>query len=189
MQLKNLLTAVCILVSSTSWAGFRISGGLGLGQTETSNEITDTEGPFVTLVSMDYLLDSKNMVGLEHIRSLSLSPMSTSMSFTGIYYSYYLNAIPTPYVPAEKLGPEEIVYRDLGFFVGVGVGIAGSNNLPDEKGKTSNAAGFYLSPRVGADLQLTRTLGARGQLLIATTMMGTGTISATSLLGSLFWCF
>jgi hypothetical protein len=189
MRLKILCAFICASLSSPAWAGFRIAAGLGLGQTEASNEITETEGPFVTLISMDYLLDSKNMVGLEHIRSLSLSPMSTSMSFTGIYYSYYLNAIPTPYVSADKLGPEEIVYRDFGFFVGVGFGIAGSNNLPDENGKTSNAAGFYLSPRVGADLQLTRTMGARGQLLIATTMMGTGTISATSLLGSLFWSF
>jgi hypothetical protein len=186
---KLLLALVCLTMSSPAWAGFRIAMGIGLGETEASNEITDKEGPFVTLVSMDYLLNSRNLMGLEHIRSMSLSPMSTSMSFTGLYYAYYLNAIPTPYVSAEKLGPEEIVFRDLGFFVGMGAGLAQSNNLPDAKGKTSNAAGLYVSPRVGAELQLTRNLGARGQFLMATTIVGTGAITSMSLLGSFFWCF
>lgn len=184
-----LLNLLCATLAAPAWAGFRIAAGLGLGQTQASNEITETEGPFATLFTADYVVDSKNLVGLEHMRSLSLSPMSTSMSFTGLYYSYYWNAIPTPYVTADKLDPEEIVFRDIGYFVGMGLGMAQSNNLPDAKGLTSNTAGFYVSPRIGGDLQLTRKMGARGELIMGMTLMGTGTISSTALVGSLFWCF
>lgn len=190
-MLRNLvlLNTFCALLAAPAWAGFRVSLGGGLGQTQSSNEITETEGPFTSLFSVDYVLTSRQMVGLEHLRSVSLSPMSTSMSFTGIYYSYYFNAIPTPYVSVDKIDSEEIVFRDIGYFVGMGLGMAQSNNLPDENGKTSNAAAFYISPRAGGDFQLTRNLGARGEFIIANTMMGTGTITSTSLVGSLFWCF
>ena len=184
-----MLNILCAALATPALAGFRVSVGGGLGQTQASNEITETEGPFTSLVTMDYVITSRQMVGLEHLRSVSLSPMSTSMSFTGIYYSYYMNAIPTPYVSVDKIDSEEIVFRDIGYFVGMGIGMAQSNNLPDADGKTSNSAGFYISPRVGGDFQLTRSLGARGELIIANTTMGTGTIMSTSLVGSLFWCF
>jgi hypothetical protein len=78
---------------------------------------------------------------------------------------------------------------DSRYFWGTGVGIAQSANLPDAQGKTSNAAGFYLSPRVGADLQLTNRMGARGEFIMATTVIGTGTIMSMSLAGSLYFSF
>lgn len=191
MRLKSsfFLLLFTMLAASSSQAGFRVSAGLGLGDTQTKNEISQSEGPFTNLFTVDYLLTSRQMVGIEHLRSLSLSPMSTSMSFTGLYYSYYWNAVPTPYVSVDKLNPEEIVFRDIGYFVGVGIGVAQSNNLPDASGDTSNAAGFYFSPRIGGEIQLTRSLGARGQFIMAMTTVGTGSISSASLVGSLFWCF
>ncbi|MBO9666183.1 MAG: hypothetical protein J7501_05165 [Bdellovibrio sp.] len=170
-------------------AGFRLAGGLGLGSTTTSNEISEDEGPLTTLITVDFVYHSKLLMGFEHLRSLSMSPMATSNSFSGLFFQWYLNAIPTPYVSAEKLDPNEIVFRDVGFFYGMGMGIGQSNNLPDENGKTSNAAGFYISPRVGADLQLTDKLGARGEFIMAMTTIGTGNITSMSLVGSLFWCF
>jgi hypothetical protein len=188
---KLIFTHILIytLTLSSAWAGFRASMGLGLGQTKTSNEITDTEGPFTTLFTVDYVLNSRQLVGLEHLRSLSLSPTSTSMSFTGIYFNYYLNAIPTPNISVDRLDPGEVVFRDIGYFIGAGIGLGQSNNLPDAKGKTSNSAGVYLSPRIGADIQLTKSLGARSEVIMATSMIGTGSLASTSWVASLFWCF
>jgi hypothetical protein len=191
MLLRSLLLSALITFAlvPAAHAGFRVSGGLGLGSTTTSNEISEDEGPLTMLISVDYVYHSKLILGFEHLRSLSMSPPATSNAFSGLYFQWYWNAVPTPYLTADKMNTNEIVFRDIGYFWGTGVGIAQSANLPDAEGKTSNAAGFYLSPRVGADLQLTGKMGARGEFIMATTMIGTGTITSMSLVGSLYFSF
>ena len=189
MRLKWMAFFFILCSLSPALANLRFAAGGGLGNTQTKNEISEAEGPFTILFTVDYVYSSKNMIGFEHLRSLSLSPASTSISFTGVYWSYYLNDIPTPYMSVDRLNSEDIIYRNIGYFVGAGLGLGQSNNLPDASGKTSNAAGFYLSPRAGADLQLTKNLGARGEVVMATTLMGTGNLSSFSMIGSLYFGF
>ncbi|WP_413293370.1 hypothetical protein ACLSU7_18470 [Bdellovibrio sp. HCB185ZH] len=191
MLLRSLLLSLVFTFAAlpAAHAGFRVAGGLGLGTTSTSNEISEDEGPMTMLISVDYVYHSKLLLGFEHLRSLSMSPPASSNSFSGLYFQWYWNAVPTPYVTADKLNTNEIVFRDIGYFWGTGVGIAQSANLPDAQGKTSNAAGFYLSPRVGADLQLTNRMGVRGEFIMATTVIGTGQIMSMSLAGSLYFSF
>ncbi|WP_413557683.1 hypothetical protein [Bdellovibrio sp. HCB209] len=191
-MLRKLGLPLFVLMMSLSplaQAGFRVSGGLGLGSTTTSNEISEDEGPLTTLITVDYVYHSKLLLGFEHLRSLSMSPPATSNSFSGLFFQWYWNAVPTPYLKAESLDTNEIIFRDIGYFWGAGFGIGQSNNLPDAQGKTSNAAGFYLSPRVGADLQLTGRMGVRGEFIMAMTTIGTGSMSSMSLVGSLFYSF
>ncbi|UYL07585.1 hypothetical protein B9G69_011065 [Bdellovibrio sp. SKB1291214] len=191
MLLRNLLLSfwLTFAVVPSAYAGFRVAGGVGLGSTTTSNEISEDEGPLTMLISVDYVYHSKLILGFEHLRSLAMSPPASSNSFSGLYFQWYWNAVPTPYIKADNLKTDEIVFRDIGYFWGTGVGIAQSANLPDAQGKTSNAAGFYLSPRVGADLQLTNRMGVRGEFIMATTVIGTGSVSSMSLLGSIYFSF
>ncbi|MBL7543700.1 MAG: hypothetical protein JNL11_07775 [Bdellovibrionaceae bacterium] len=186
---KILVSLFICLLSLHARAGFRITGGLGLGSSSSKNEVSQSEGPLTDIFTIESVVHSRLIIGAEHLRSLNLSPMSTGISFTGIFFRNYLNSVPTPYYSADAVPYHLIVTRDLCFFTGVGIGIAQSSLLPDADGKSSNAAGFYLSPRAGSELYLTKSLGVRGELMIAMTVVGKGTVNSVSLIGSLFYSF
>lgn len=168
-------------------AQLRLSGGLGFGSTSSKNEITESEGPLAQIYSVESILHSKLIVGAEHKRSLNLSPVATSMSFTGIFTNWYITSVPTPYYKAEDMDSAKIVFRDIGYFAGGSVGLAQSNRLPDIKNKTSNAAGVYVGFHGGMEMYLTRTFGVRGQAVLANTVFGSGNITMFGLFGSLIW--
>ena len=111
------------------------------------------------------------------------------MALTGLYFNYYFSTVPTPYYNAEELPSVQIVQRNFGLYAGTGLGLAQSSRLPDSEGKSSNAAGIYLSPKFGTDYQLSKSLGVRGELLIGMLMMGQGSISVVGLVGSVYWAF
>lgn len=183
------LFTICLVKPPLANASMRISGGLGLGSSETSNEITESEGPLTQKYSVEFIYHSKLIMGVEHIRSFSLTPMSTAISFSGVFAQWYLSSVPTPYVSAEEALTNQISFRDLGYFVGMGVGLGQSARLPNESGKSSNAAGLYISPTVGLDLQLTKSFGLRSALLIALSVVGSGNLSSFSLVESVYWGF
>ena len=192
MQLKIatfLVPIILCFLSLEAFAGFRITGGVGLGSSTSKNEVSQSEGPLTDIFTIESVVHSRLIVGAEHLRSFNLSPMSTGMSFTGVFFRNYLNSVPTPYYSSDAVPYHLIVTRDFSFFTGVGIGIAQSSLLPDSDGKSSNAAGFYLSPRVGSELYLTKSLGVRGELMIAMTVVGKGNITSVSLIGSLFYSF
>lgn len=167
-----------------------VCAGLGLGNTEMKNEIKETEGPFIQAYSVERLFHSRLALGVEHIRSLK-GNLTSSASFTGLLGRYYLNAAPMPLLPPEELQTTDTIVRDYAVFVGTGIGNAQSSRLPDtNQGKlSSNAAGIYISPRVGLDYQIGRHLGARGELIYAQTVFGTGEVRAISLGAALYWMF
>lgn len=189
LSMKFLILFTICLSSLQALAGFRITGGLGLGSTTSKNEVPQSEGPLTDIFTIESIIHSRLIIGAEHLRSFNLSPMSTGISFTGVFFRNYLNSVPTPYYSSDAVPYNFIVTRDLSFFTGVGIGIAQSSLLPDADGKSSNAAGFYLSPRAGSELYLTKSLGIRGELMIAMTVVGKGNINSVSLIGSLFYSF
>ncbi|HPI40702.1 MAG TPA: hypothetical protein PLJ21_07845 [Pseudobdellovibrionaceae bacterium] len=184
-----ILFVISVLVTPPTFAALRVIGGLGLGSSSSSNEVSESEGPLTQLYTMEYVQHTKLVLGVEHLRSFAISPLSTAISFSGLYGQWYFTSVPTPYLRAEDVPTNQITFRDLGYFFGTGFGLGQSARLPDENGKTSNAAGFYLSPRVGLDLQLTQAIGFRSSLIIAMSIMGTGTISSVSLMQSIYWAF
>jgi hypothetical protein len=191
MLLKGLFISLIsfALYSSPAQAAFRISGGLGFGANTTADEISQSEGPFTQLYTFDYLLHSRLAIGVEHLRSLNMSPLATSISFTGGFARFYLNGAPTPYSSANDINNNEMIVRDIAYFYGFGFGLAQSSILPDENNKSSNAAGVYLSPRVGMEMSMTRRTGFRGELMTAMTVFGAGSISSFSLIGSVYYSF
>lgn len=179
---------IFILLSAQSSHALIVSGNLGFGSTQMTNEATETEGPLTQTFTVERLFHSKLSLGVEHIRSLTTG-LITSASFSGLVGRYYLNAAPVKVIGPEVLGFDEITTRDITVFIGTGFGYGQSSRLPNDVGLSSNAAGFYMSPRAGADYQLTKNIGARGEVLYATTVVGTGTLTQFSLSAGLYWMF
>lgn len=188
--IRLFIFLACALVESGAYGtSLRVSAGFGFGSSSTSDEISDSEGPLTQMYTIEYPIHSRLIVGAEHLRSFNLSPMSTAISFTGIFGRYYLNAFPAPYASANDLKANELIIRDVSYFVGGGIGLAQSNLFPDENGKSSNAAGVYLSPQGGFELALSRKIGVRGELAYAMTVLGSGSISSVSLIGAIYYVF
>ena len=117
------------------------------------------------------------------------SGLSTSIGYTGLLARFYLNAAPVPLYKVENLKTTDLSYRDYSVFLAIGGGFAQSSSLPDPDGKSSNAAGLYVSPRVGVEYQLGSSLGARGEFLVATTLIGKGNLTTMSLGAGIYYFF
>ena len=163
-----------------------VAAGLGMGTTTMTNETTETEGPLTQAFSVEKLFHSRLALGVEHLRSMTTG-LITSASFTGLLSRYYINAAPMGIVDAENISLNNLVTRDYAFFVGLGFGSGQSSRLPNDVGLSSNAAGVYLSPRFGADYQLTRTFGLRGEAIYATTIVSKGQITQSAVGFSVYW--
>ncbi len=192
VKMKSLCSGmVCLLagllITNTAHA-LTLSGILGVGSSSSQNESTKEEGPFVQTFALEKLLSSRFALGVEHIRSLS-SGLSTAIGFTGLLTRFYLNAAPVPLYKVEDLRTTDLSYRDYSLFLALGGGFAQSSSLPDPDGKSSNAAGLYLSPRVGVDYQLGRSLGVRAEFLLAMSLMGKGNLSTMSLGAGIYYFF
>lgn len=187
MQLK--IFALILLFGISAHAKLKISGGLGFGSSSTNNEVSATEGPLTQYFTLEDLAHSKLSYGAEHLRSIDMATLSSAIYFTGFFVNYYLNSAPVPYLKPDELKGDTVTVRDLCYFVGMGVGYANSNLLPDINNKSSNAALVYLSPRAGFDMQLTQRFGFREQLLIGMGVFGKGAISSFSLVSSVYWSF
>lgn len=191
MQAKQLCLIILLAIPGllvTSSQALTLSGGVGLGQTQSSNEAKQTEGPLTQAYTMEFQWQSRLSVGAEHIRSLT-SGLDSATSFTGALGRYYINAAPVKAPSAADMSTQSLVVRDIAIFVGTGVGLAQSSRLPNSVGLSSNAAGIYLSPRAGADYQWGEHWGLRGELIYATTLMGKGSIQLFSLGGAFYWIF
>lgn len=185
-RLRILFLAALVFPSLSS--ALMVAGGLGLGSTTMKNEATETEGPFVQVYTVERLFHSRLALGVEHIRSLK-GNMTSSASYTGIMGRYYLNAGPMAVINAEETSTEVNPVRDYCFFVGIGVGNSQSSRLPNSVRLSSNAAGFYVSPRAGVDYQLGKHLGARGEFVFAQSVFGSGSMATMSLSAGLYWLF
>lgn len=181
------LVLFLLLVPNISQA-LIISGGMGLGSTEMTNETTDKEGPLTQAFTVERLFHSKLSVGVEHLRSMT-TKLVTSAAFTGLVGRYYVNAAPVKLYKPEELSTEMTMSRDIAVFYGVGFGYGQSSRLPNDVGLSSNAAGLYLSPRGGVDYQMTRNIGVRGELIYAMTIVGKGSLKQMSLGGAVYWMF
>lgn len=189
MRLKlHVLVLILFQVFSLAAHGLTVSAVLGMGSSQTKNEIAEQEGPFSQAYTIEKMQSSNSSIGIEHLRSFS-SKLVSSISYTGVIYRYYLNAAPVGYFKPEELDTGRISYRDFSIFTGAGAGFTQSSRLPDPSGLSSNAAGIYLSPRVGVDYQLTGRLGVRSELLIAMSLVGKGQISTFSVGAGIYYFF
>lgn len=188
MQLRFFVFLMSLFSLSVNAHALSVSGGLGLGQTTMSNEAKETEGPLTQAWTVERLFHSRLSIGVEHLRSLKTN-LTTSSSFSGLMARYYINTSPTKLNSPEGMSFDTVVSRDVSMFVGMGFGFAQSSRLPNDVGLSSNVAGLYVSPRAGAEYQLNKHLGVRGELIYATSISGEGNLSMISVGSGLYWLF
>lgn len=188
MLAKRVASLIVVVILPLSVQALMVSANLGLGNSKTTNEATETEAPFAQLYTVERTFHSRLSVGVEHLRSLK-STLASSISFTGVVARYYLNGAPMAILPPELMTSDQVIMRDYNIFIGSGGGNAQSSRLPNSEKLSSNAAGVYISPRAGLDYQLGQHLGARTEVIMAFTIFGTGKISTMTLSGGIYWLF
>lgn len=165
---------------SLNAATIRIGALAGFASASTKTDKTNlSEGPFGGSAFIDYSLDDRRSVGVEHLRSADLANVSTAVSFTGIFGKYYPYTPQPQYIPSEKdLTLTSIEMVDLSPYVGAGLGFFQSN-IPGEfvGDDDANAVGLYINVKGGVEYPLWRGFGARLELGSAFSFGGTGSSS------------
>ena len=171
------LSLVFLFLSVNSYADelARIYFGGGFGTASASNEIQRSEGPYGMLAGIDYVFTTKVSLGVEHLRSVSLSPAASSISYSGLTATfYYPGNSPTTVYKADELRPGTMMTRDISTYLGASIGFAQASMLPDVTGKSANVAGIYGAFRGGFDFTWIGRLGIRNQIEITQTLLGSG---------------
>lgn len=179
-------------VAVQSWSSTLKIGLLGgLGQFTAAREgQTGSEGPLSFAVSFDYDINSRWSLGAEHLRSLSLSPLGTSISqsgFTGRWY--YLGPTPNaldfdkPYLRARVL--------QKGFFpfLGWSAGFAQASIVNADNEKSVIALAMSVAAKAGVDYPIFNKFAVRYEINFGVPLAGTGTVNFFALnIGALyFW--
>lgn len=181
LKLRSLfcILIICLLVD-TSYAVIRFGALAGFANASAANsEASLAEGPFGGSAFIDYSIDDRRSVGVEHLRSASLSPLSTACSFTGLFSKWYPYTPQPQYAAADKdLTISTITIRDLSPYVAVGLGFSQTNIPGKYKGdKPANTVGLYAALKGGFEYPVWRNWGARMEYGAAFSFAGTGTVS------------
>lgn len=179
-KLRSLIAFILALVfceASFAYSSLRIGlmGGLGSAYSNAPDN-TLTEDPLSGELFIDYALDDRFVIGVEHQRSGSLAPLATSVSFTGVEMKWYPYSAQPQVLPDTKdLQYSMISMRELAPYFGGGVGFDQSSILPPVKGqKPAAAVGLYINLKTGVDMPLWRQFGARSELGFSMTAGGSG---------------
>lgn len=184
-----VLIHLFLFALSAEASQLRLSASLGIGSASSSNEVSESEGPLAQIYGFEYILNTKNVMGVEHYRSFAISGMATSIAFTGLSYRWYLNNLPGPYDDIQKMEMNTFQVRDLSFYTGGATGISQSSFPPDLDGKVASAAGIYINPKFGMELGLASRWGFRSELNYLMMVFGTGSMSAVSLSAGILYMF
>ncbi|MCH2535317.1 MAG: hypothetical protein MK008_12815 [Bdellovibrionales bacterium] len=176
---KFLLVMVCCFLFKPLYAdSFRVGAMAGFANASTKTDETSlSEGPFGGASFIEYALDDRRTIGVEHLRSADLEAVSTAVSFTGIYGKWYPYTPQPQYVPSEKdLTVSSLVLVDLSPYVSTGLGFFQSNIPGVFIGEEdANAAGLYFSLKGGVEYPIWRGYGLRLEAGGAFSFGGSGT--------------
>lgn len=152
-----------------------ILGGFGSGYSKAPDN-TLSEGPLAGELFIDYTLDDRMVIGVEHQRSASMAPPATSISFTGVETKWYPYTAQPQILPDEKDLKTSVLYmREWAPYVGTGAGFAQSSVLPPVKGqKPAASVDLYINLKGGVDLPVWRNWGGRAELGTSISLGGTG---------------
>lgn len=165
------------------------SGGLG-NSVVSARGASQKEGPGGFGAFVDYAMTSRQTIGLEHLRTFAVKPVSTGVSISGLTWKwYYLNPAPTALNPLA-LSRSYLFERYLAPYFGAGVGFSQSSLLPDTEGGTvTNAVGIYGKGRAGIDIPWLDRAGFNGDFSVATTLLGQGTVTMFNMTMGLYYYF
>lgn len=190
MRLKLLM--VFISVSFLAYGEGRARAGVlaGIGSSSSTREITQSEGPYVSNYYLEYLLSSRVNIGVEHHRSWSLSPMATSVAFSGLTMKWYWPGhSPNQFYSSDSRPLQTYTTKIWSTYFGGSLGFAQSSLPRDSKGNFSTAAGLYGGASVGVDYAYWQAFGIRIEGVYKTILAGSGTLSTYGLMGGLYYYF
>lgn len=152
--------------------------GIAIATAKTT-DATLSEGPFGGSAFIDYSLDDRRSIGVEHLRSASLTPVSTAVSFTGIFGKWY------PYTPQPQYLPSDrdfklttISIRDVSPYIAFTMGFVQASIPGEFKGDSpANAVGLFVNPKGGFDYPVWRMLGLRLEGGFPISFGGTGSVT------------
>ncbi|HND85783.1 MAG TPA: hypothetical protein PLU50_08255 [Pseudobdellovibrionaceae bacterium] len=180
------------LVTQPCSASFlKISGQLGYGTFSASKDtLAKSEGPMAFGIGTDYDINSRWSLGAEHFRSLSMSPVGTSISMTGFTGRwYYVSPVPNSLDFESPYLKVRVRQKGLFPYLGWSFGFAQASVVGNRVGEDVVAQSLALSMKVGGDYPFMGNLAGRIELNIGTPLLGTGSVSFTCLTvgGVYFW--
>ena len=170
---------------------FGATSGLGVAKVDTGVE-QQSESPGAFSIYVGYSSDYRLFLGFEHVRSYSISPLSTGVSFSGAFVRWhFLNPIPTTW---NREGREEsfLIRRSLSPYFGAGAGFAQSSLFPQNevtKDDLLNAVSVYLGGKAGLEYPVWNRLGLLAELNLIITIFGSGELTAVNVLAGMYYNF
>ena len=158
--------------------------------TVSRDSVSKAEGPLAFAVQFDIDVKAKWTFGAEHLRSLSLSPMGTSVSTTSFVGKwFFVSAVPQTNDPELPRG--RISIHEDGYFpyLGMAAGFAQASIDNTDPLKRIVAGGVSLGFKAGFDVPVFTKMMARAELNYGMMALGTGSITTFVLGGGLVWMF
>jgi len=174
-MLLTILTIIPRPANATSDYRYGVAvgyGGEGLVTTATTTtgqteQVTRSDEPLMLEIFLDKYLSDNFLLSFSHSRGVSVSPLTSGISFTGISGIWYL------------LGPVSAVTADSGSsifvkrwapFAGVSTGFAQAVlTRPGDPVPTVNGSGAFLGIRLGFDVPTSPGHGIRPELVYSST--------------------
>jgi hypothetical protein len=185
------LSGALMAFSDGAIAGnLRFGGAGGYGEAAvTSSTDSKVSSPMGFSFSFDYALDSRRVIGAEHIRSLNPSVMDTGVGLTGLFAKWYFwTPMPQDLSLIEKSEFNSgFVQKAISPFVGFGLGMAQGTLLSSDTTQPgASAVGAYLSLKLGAEYPVWKQFGSRAEFNYATTIIGSGSIQLMNFIVGLY---
>lgn len=180
MRLKPVLFILSLLAiaPTASAVDLRLGMAGGMGTSIVSARgVSQSESPGMFGAYVDYAVNSRQTIGLEHIRTFATKPVSTGVSISGLTSRwYFLN--PAPSGMSAEANSTYLFERYIAPFFGVGVGFNQSSLLPSNEGdKSTNSVGVYGKVRLGMDIPWMERVGLTAETSVASTVLGDGSVT------------
>lgn len=192
MRLNSVLFIAAVLLTAPSARALDLRLGMvgGFGQSVVSARGgSQAESPGMFGAYVDYAVNSRQTIGLEHVRTFAMKPVSTGVSISGLTTRwYYINP-----APAGVTGANEGTYlyeKYLAPYLGAGIGFSQSSLLPaNEDAAVTNSVGVYAKLRAGIDMPWLDRVGFNAESSVATTFAGFGTVTMFNLNTGFYYYF
>lgn len=193
MRLKTGVFLLFIMSQTAFGEVLRLGATSGLGVSKVDTEdLQQSESPGAFSIFVGYSSDYRLLFGFEHVRSYSISPLSTGVSFSGVFARWhFLNPIPTTW---NREGRDEsfLIRRSLSPYLGGGAGFAQSSLFPGEGASQDdllNAVSVYIAGKAGLEYPVWNRFGLLAELNLMVTVFGSGELTALNALAGLYYNF
>jgi hypothetical protein len=179
MMLTNLSGAVTI----------KISGTYGVGNFAVTHESqTKSEGPSSFGMGLDVDLNSRFSLGAEHLRSLSISPLGTSVGFTGLTTRWYpFGPVPNSLDFSAPYPRARVLQRGFFPYLGWGVGFTQASIPGNNEEPNLVALNLSLVNKFGFDYPILGLWGWRTEITFGIPFWGSGKAQFTTLNTGLYF--